>query len=248
MPSSTPIARELALAPKSKVRSCRIRSMDKLCVGNPHLPSSAMAALGARSLLTCEAVLSAACPVQTGWAAPSKWWAAYVEIRRSKQEHVPTIYNETIEIQSGRPRGYEGCPLGRGCSLAARRSLGPRASHVSPLWTLQRLRLGPDVAAAYASRGENCHSGTAHYAFSQAPPRFASHHGASWTWSPQPAAERSTPSKAIGGSWPRWCRPMKCGSASGAAGMPLAALAGRFEFGKYGSAVEAVQALQDHAT
>jgi len=33
--------------------------------------------------------------------------------------------------------------------------------HVSPLWTLQRLCFGPDVAAADADRGENRDPGTA---------------------------------------------------------------------------------------
>jgi transposase len=46
-----------------------------------------------------------------------------------------------------------------------RRDLIPRSSangyHASPLWTLQRLCFGPDVAAAYADRGENRDPGKA---------------------------------------------------------------------------------------
>ena len=42
-----------------------------------------------------------------------------------------------------------------GCRLAAKAAVGPRAFHASPLWTLQRLCFGADVAAAYADRVEN---------------------------------------------------------------------------------------------
>ena len=37
MPSSTPIARELAPAPKRNASNCRTRRMDSLCVGIPPL-------------------------------------------------------------------------------------------------------------------------------------------------------------------------------------------------------------------
>jgi hypothetical protein len=52
------------------------------------------------------------------------------------------------------------CPPGRGCRLAAKEAVGPRGFHVSPLWTLQRLCFGPDVAAASADREENRDPGT----------------------------------------------------------------------------------------
>ena len=37
----------------------------------------------------------------------------------------------------------------------ATEGLGPRESHASPLWTLQRLCFEPDVAADFSDRGEN---------------------------------------------------------------------------------------------
>jgi len=39
--------------------------------------------------------------------------------------------------------------------MTASEGPGSRARHASPLWTLQHLRFGPDVAAAHADRGEN---------------------------------------------------------------------------------------------
>jgi hypothetical protein len=45
-------------------------------------------------------------------------------------------------------------PAGRGCGRLRRRALG-RNNTASPLWTLQRLRFGPDVAADTSDRGEN---------------------------------------------------------------------------------------------
>jgi len=45
--------------------------------------------------------------------------------------------------------------------LTAREAVGLRVLHVSPLWTSQRPRFGPDVAAAYADRGENRDPGSA---------------------------------------------------------------------------------------
>ena len=50
-----------------------------------------------------------------------------------------------------------------GARVQASCGRGPWATwcHVSPLWTLQRLCFGPDVAAACADRGENRDPGTA---------------------------------------------------------------------------------------
>ena len=53
------------------------------------------------------------------------------------------------------------CPPGRGCRQAAKEAVGPHGFRVSPLWTLQRLCFGPDVAAAYVDRGENRDPGKA---------------------------------------------------------------------------------------
>ena len=43
----------------------------------------------------------------------------------------------------------------------ATEGLGPRESHASPLWTLQRLCFEPDVAADLSDRGENRDPGMA---------------------------------------------------------------------------------------
>jgi len=45
--------------------------------------------------------------------------------------------------------------------VAAHEAVGLRQSNASPLWTLQRLCFGPDVAADLSDRGENRDPGTA---------------------------------------------------------------------------------------
>jgi hypothetical protein len=62
---------------------------------------------------------------------------------------------------SGLNAGCEDCPPGRGCRLAASEGLEPRAAHVSSLWTLQRLRFEPEVAANSFDREENRDPGLA---------------------------------------------------------------------------------------
>jgi hypothetical protein len=49
---------------------------------------------------------------------------------------------------------------GRNCRWLRPRALA-RVNHASPLWTLQRLCFGPDVAADLSDRGENRDPGTA---------------------------------------------------------------------------------------
>ena len=45
--------------------------------------------------------------------------------------------------------------------MTAREAVGPLGFRASPLWTLQRLCFGPDVAADPSDRGENRDPGTA---------------------------------------------------------------------------------------
>jgi hypothetical protein len=52
-------------------------------------------------------------------------------------------------------------PAGAKVQTTAREGLGPRERHASPLWTLQRLCFGPDVAADPSDRGENRDPGIA---------------------------------------------------------------------------------------
>ena len=51
-------------------------------------------------------------------------------------------------------------PDGARVQATATEGLGPRKRHASPLWTLQRLRFEPDVAADPSDRGENRDPGT----------------------------------------------------------------------------------------
>src|SRR4051794_26431628 len=93
-----------------------------------------------------------ACPQIVGDPAQHLAVRRAVPLVRAGREHLSKPRRDPTALERG--AGTSG-PPGRGCRPAAREAVGPRDLHVSPLWTLQRLCFGPDVAAANADRGEN---------------------------------------------------------------------------------------------
>jgi hypothetical protein len=57
---------------------------------------------------------------------------------------------DPLEFRSRRNR----CPTGAKVQAAARAAVGPHEIGASPLWTLRRLRFGPDVAAEFVPTAE----------------------------------------------------------------------------------------------